>query len=219
MRIFRTKDNHRFNVREEWRSDVLVIGEAFNENVYHLTPELFTGDKVFLDMGANIGAQSVFVKSIVPDARVIAFEPQPDNFEVLKSNIELNNVECELDNRAFWHETGKSRVHAGGGGSYVGDDGQDEVDFVTLEQVFQEYNLHEVSVLKVDIEHQNAEKVLINTPIELLSRCGYICVEFDGYENSDETLLNKLINHLSKNFNIEYIGNEKTGGDLWATRK
>lgn len=211
--------NYQFYTRDEWRSDVLVIPEAFKENVYHITPELFTGDKVFLDFGANIGAQSVFVKSLVPDARVISFEAQPDNFKVLKANMELNNMSFELDNRGVWHTAGRTKIHAGGGGSYIGDDGRDEIELITMQQVFDEYNLDQVSVLKVDIEHQNAERLLIGTPIELLTRCGYICVEFDGYKDSDETLLGQLIEHLEPHFNIEYIGNEKTGGDLWATRK
>jgi FkbM family methyltransferase len=214
-----TNQKYEFYTRDEWESDVLVIKEAFDYNVYHLSRELFTGDKVFLDIGANIGAQSIFVSSIAPDARIIAFEPQPQNFELLKSNVELNKKNVEVDNRGVWHTPGKTKIHAGGGGSYIGEDGRDEIDLVTLPQIFEEYNLDQVSVLKVDIEHQNAEKLLLETPIALLKRCGYICVEFDGYTGSDETLLQKLVDYLSPYFDVEYNGNEKTGGDLWATKK
>lgn len=214
-----TNPNYSFYTRDEWQSDVLVIKEAFDYNVYHLKPELFTGDKVFLDVGANIGAQSLYVNSLVPDARIIAFEPQPDNFKLLGDNVKLNDKNFELDDRGVWHTPGKAKIHAGAGGSYIDENGVDEIELITLEQIFEEYGLKEVSVLKVDIEHQNAEKLLIDTPIELLTRCNYICVEFDGYTGSDETLLGKLIDHLSPYFYIDYNGNEKTGGDMWATKK
>lgn len=211
--------NYKFEIREEWESDALVVAEAFIHNVYHLDVKLFSGDKVFLDIGANIGAQSIFVKSFVPDARVISFEPQPDNFELLKHNMRLNNKEFEVDNRGVWHAAGRTKIFAASGGSYISEDGDDEIELVTLQQIFDEYHLDNVSVLKVDIEKQNAERLIINTPIDLLKRCGYICVEFDGYEGSDETLLPQMIQHLEPYFDIEYNGNEKTGGDLWATRK
>jgi FkbM family methyltransferase len=206
--------------RNDWSyNDLLVINEAFEHNVYHLKRSLFTGDKVFLDIGANIGAQSLYVSGLAPDARIIAFEPQPENFEILKDNMQLNDKKFELDSRGVWHTPGKSRIVAAGGGSYLDENEGDEIELVTLPQIFRQYKLKEVSVLKVDIEHQNAEKLLLGTPLNILKRCGYICVEFDGYPGSDETLLGKLIKKLAPYFDIKYNGNEKTGGDLWATRK
>lgn len=211
--------NITFETREQFDSDHLVVEEAFIHNVYHLNSELFTGDKVFLDIGANIGAQSVFVKSFADDVRVIAFEPQPDNYKLLLHNMQLNGKSFETDSRGVWHTAGTTKINNDAGGSYISDDGDTEVALVTLQQIFDEYNLDDVSVLKVDIEQQNAERLILGTPIELLRRCGYICVEFDGWVGSDETLLPKMIKHLSPYFNIEYNGNEKTGGDMWATRK
>lgn len=207
-----------FYFRTEW-SDLLVINEAFEHNVYHLKPSLFSGDKVFLDVGANIGAQSLFVSAIVPDARVIAFEPQPENFELLKANMELNGKLFDIDKRGVWHKSGKTRIMAEGGGSYMDKSGDDEIQLITLAQIFEQYHLDRVSVLKIDIEHQNAEKLVLGTPLNILKRCGYICIEFDGYEGSDQTLLGKLIDYIAPYFTIEYNGNEVTGGDLWATRK
>lgn len=220
IKTIQTKDPHyKLYARSEYDSDADVIREAFDENVYQLKAELFSGDKVFLDIGANIGSQSLYVSSIVPDARIIAIEPQPENFSLLESNVEMNGKHFELDNRAVWYKAGKMKIKADSGGSYLSDDGQDEVELVTLATIFAEYDLDDVSVMKVDIERQNAERLLINTPIELLSHCESLCVEFDGYEGSDKTLLGSLIQHLNSHFHIDYIGNENTGGNLWATRK
>lgn len=49
---------------------------------------------VFVDVGANIGYFSVLAASQVGDSgRVVAFEPDPDNFSLLRANIALNGFE------------------------------------------------------------------------------------------------------------------------------
>jgi FkbM family methyltransferase len=48
---------------------------------------------VFVDVGANIGYFSVLAADRVGDSgRVFAFEPDPDNFSLLQSNLALNGV-------------------------------------------------------------------------------------------------------------------------------
>ncbi len=66
--------------------------------------ELEPGDVVF-DVGANIGLFSLFAHLARPGVRVFAFEPIPEIFEALRTNLELHGVEgrlynCGLSNRA-----------------------------------------------------------------------------------------------------------------------
>jgi FkbM family methyltransferase len=45
----------------------------------------------FIDIGANVGAYSLFVAALAgPAARILAIEPQPDIFERLAANMRLN---------------------------------------------------------------------------------------------------------------------------------
>ena len=61
-----------------------VAERAFLEA--HMTPN-FT----FIDIGANVGAYTLFVAARVgPDARILAIEPQPEIFERLVYNIRQN---------------------------------------------------------------------------------------------------------------------------------
>jgi len=54
--------------------------------------EIAKGD-IVLDIGANIGYFTLIFSQIVgKDGRVYAFEPDPNNFEILKKNIEINNI-------------------------------------------------------------------------------------------------------------------------------
>jgi FkbM family methyltransferase len=44
------------------------------------------------DIGANIGWYSLNIARVIPDIRVMAFEPLPDTFEHLSRNVELNKA-------------------------------------------------------------------------------------------------------------------------------
>lgn len=51
---------------------------------------LHAGD-VYVDVGANIGYYTLIAAQRVgPQGKVIAYEPDPDNFELLKTNVALN---------------------------------------------------------------------------------------------------------------------------------
>src|SRR5438034_257558 len=43
--------------------------------------------KTILDIGANTGQFAVAINTILPDARILSFEPLPDCFEQLKRNL------------------------------------------------------------------------------------------------------------------------------------
>ena len=47
----------------------------------------------FIDIGSNIGTQSVYMLKSNLAERVIAFEPDPNNFKLLRSNFIINDVD------------------------------------------------------------------------------------------------------------------------------
>ena len=55
------------------------------------------GGGIFLVLGANIGTTGIyFLKKFAPDMRVIAFEPDAENFKLLRINTILNSVEDNM---------------------------------------------------------------------------------------------------------------------------
>ena len=50
-------------------------------------------NKWFIDIGANIGTTSIYVKKKNPNLKVLSIEPGKDTFCVLKANCILNNLE------------------------------------------------------------------------------------------------------------------------------
>jgi FkbM family methyltransferase len=45
-----------------------------------------------IDCGANIGMATMFFKTVAPDARVLAFEPEPTAYRLLNENIDRNGL-------------------------------------------------------------------------------------------------------------------------------
>ncbi len=64
--------------------DLLALREVFSARDYEV--ELAEPPARIVDLGANIGAASVFFATRWPDARVLALEPDPDTFERLVRN-------------------------------------------------------------------------------------------------------------------------------------
>jgi FkbM family methyltransferase len=75
-----------FKVRGTNSSDVQILLAIFNGNEYPLNWVRLPYNPVVVDLGANIGAFSAYVKHLYPYARVIAYEPLPDSFLLLKKN-------------------------------------------------------------------------------------------------------------------------------------
>lgn len=72
--------------------------EIFSENCYYLDPldgeaGLEKEDPVIIDLGAHIGMTTLYFKRLFPQARITAYEPIPANFELLKKNVEENQLD------------------------------------------------------------------------------------------------------------------------------
>lgn len=73
-------------------TDQKVIDEVITRHVYEHKRFGFQIQNcpLWLDLGANIGTFSCLAAS--KGSKVIAFEPEPDNFELLNANIKLNSL-------------------------------------------------------------------------------------------------------------------------------
>lgn len=66
----------------------LLLSEVFFKQEYAFKTE--SRAPVILDCGSNIGLATLFFKRMFPNARIHAFEPDPDTFSVLNHNIAQN---------------------------------------------------------------------------------------------------------------------------------
>jgi FkbM family methyltransferase len=108
---------------------------------------------VVLDAGAYVG--DFTVKAAKKAREVIAVEPIPRNFELLKKNVEANSLKnVTIVNKALWKEAGMLKLADEGGESHTASEGV-VVEAVTVDDMLAELG-RSVSVVKMDIE--GAEK-------------------------------------------------------------
>jgi len=82
-----------FYVRPE-TSDFKAIKEVIIKNSYETRDFKILPNEKWLDFGAHIGAFTILALS--KGAKVIAFEPSPDAVAILKDNLALNNLTCNI---------------------------------------------------------------------------------------------------------------------------
>lgn len=73
-----------------WIEFLALYAEIFLLRVYAFKAS--TKTPFIVDCGAHMGMSTLYFKSAHPGARIIAFEPNPRTFQILKKNIEQNNM-------------------------------------------------------------------------------------------------------------------------------
>lgn len=66
--------------------------DEWEKRYYYLLKKYVPSSSTILDVGANIGITALAASSAVHDVDVIAFEPAPSVFEILKENIAQNSA-------------------------------------------------------------------------------------------------------------------------------
>lgn len=125
--------------------------------------------KTIIDAGANIGTEMLRFRHFHPDAKIIAIEGNEQNFEVLKMNIGSDNntkpTLAALHNKSAklksYNPTSNNEsfrfLEAKEGEAY-------DVLGVSLENIIIEHGIHEIDILKCDIE--GSERYLFDDSCE-----------------------------------------------------
>ena len=129
---------------------------------------------VVLDLGAMIGYYTLILAKLVGEkGKVFAFEPDPDNFELLKKNIEINSYQnTTLIAKATSNKTGKATLYrsmSNRAQNTIFDRGKHdetaEVETIRLDDYFKDYQ-GRIDFIKCDT--QGAEPVVIEGMAKLL---------------------------------------------------
>jgi FkbM family methyltransferase len=89
------------------------VQEIFIDEVYKFAPE--RTDPTIIDCGANIGLSAIYFKTHWPDAKLIAFEPDPSVFDLLQKNVKQRNFTAvDAQNAAIWIDDSKLRFEVEG---------------------------------------------------------------------------------------------------------
>lgn len=114
LRIFVGGRRIPFFVRDG--NDISALREIFADEEYVFNGLPFISPRCIADMGAHIGTTVLFLHFTYPNAKIIAYEPDPENFQLLKMNLgSLPQVECV--NVAVAGTTGTIPFYPNWGGS------------------------------------------------------------------------------------------------------
>lgn len=209
-------------------TDPDVIGEVFEENVYQLKPEHLEGGGWVVDLGANIGAFSLYAAALDPNVQVLAVEPQPDNAERLSKHIaaagmfdRVRPVLC-----AAGAKSGSGFIVGKHGGAFTAATADETkpsvaVPVTSLWELLYTNGIDRVRVLKLDIEGAEYD-VLAGCPPELFELIDYICMEFHGSPMVERGVepgsLGRVCELLSETHHVTTLGAASRGGMLYARR-
>lgn len=100
-------------------TDISVLREVFTDREYAFAEAASYQPTHIADLGAHVGAATLFLHSHYPSAQIIAYEPDPGNFALLQMNVGgLDRVTCV--NAAVAATSGGVTLYTHAGGSTRG---------------------------------------------------------------------------------------------------
>lgn len=212
--------------------NMFMSGQSFSgdliEAFFILTQKYFTGKLenkgYFLDIGANIGTTSVYVKKkVCNNLSVIGFEPDKLNYDIFRVNCILNQVEdikaelCGLSNT-----NGKKklkRVKSNLGGSIIVNDNEEGKDINTITTRRLDDYLKEENIMSDDIDYiwidaEGHECEIIEGAIETLKMKKIpLLQEFNPVIYYGKNMLESFCANISKVYDNFIDANEYMAGN------
>jgi FkbM family methyltransferase len=141
-------------------TDVAAFEHVFVNREYGIS--LSVQPSIIVDAGANAGMSAAWFSLSYPTAKIVAIEPEPTNFEVLRRNAKLFPRIIPI-NAALWNREGVVCMEDRGGGHWgmrVADDkiaSGPIIRSTTVPALLEELGIDRVDLLKVDVEGAECE--------------------------------------------------------------
>lgn len=184
-------------------NDLYYLG-SYEPGVLRFMQTACREHSVIIDVGANIGAITLYAAKLVPKGRVLAFEPLPEIMKDLVANVRLNNVnhvslhQVALGSRATRAQIRPDLTERGSSSllSY-GSSGHEFGALVDIEiRTLDEFTngLERVDLIKIDVEGYEAE-VLRGATQTIARYRPDIVLEYDP-ESELRAALDRFVNEL-----------------------
>lgn len=187
--------------------------EIWGEGTYYFDTD--NSSPLIIDIGAHIGLSVLYFKSIYPNSKILAFEPNPNTFDILKENIYINNLEnIEIHNIAIWKDCGTKDFYIDSNdtgwdsnASLIkgGWTGKEDTKRITIKtEMLSKFISRKVDLLKIDAE--GSEIPILKSNKGLLKDIENIVIEYHpikGYKVQD------LLQLLSKQFSLKITSDGK----------
>lgn len=160
------------------------------------------GCKTFLDVGANIGAYSLFATLAPTVQKIVAFEADPETSRELRANVALNELDNVIEIQAKAVSSAPGRLSFGIAGKFSGASGvidtsihsrstfskEVTVEAITLDELFPE---PAASPLCIKIDVEGHESAVIDGARAMLT-ANKAVIQVEGYEEAGGSNSRKL---------------------------
>jgi FkbM family methyltransferase len=187
------------------------ISFVSRDEFLHTAEEIFVNEiykqqlpknALIIDCGANIGLSVLYLKLQTPSARIIAFEPDENNFNLLKSNVShFGFTGIELRKEAVWIEDTTLQFESQGSlMGHISENASGSSSAQVKATRLKNFLNEPVHFLKIDIE--GAEYKVVKDIAGSLNNVQSFFLEYHGtFQQNDE--LNEIF-HILRNAGFEY---------------
>ena len=200
-------------------TDVWLYREILEKREYNFFAK--EEPKYIIDAGANIGLTSIYFANKYKDAKIIAIEPEEENYKLLKINTKKypNVITMKA---ALWNTSGEISLFDVGFGDYsfMVETNASALKpstknikcltkTVTVDEIMRDFNIDSVDILKIDIE--GSEKEVLESCENWIDKTKCIIVELHEHmKKGCNKAFYKIINQ------FDQIG--QNGEDMYLLR-
>jgi FkbM family methyltransferase len=168
-------------------SDILAFSQVFAERQYAVAVDALE-PRLIVDCGANVGYSTLYFLMEFPNADVVAVEPDPGNYELLKTNVSRFGDRVRVKRGAIWpYQCGlvleepdgerrnewSRKVRPCINGEHAGLEGINPL------QLLEQSGHERISIIKLDIE--GSEVALFSSgDLQWLDKTDFIMIELHG---------------------------------------
>ena len=187
-----------------------IMKEIFMEHLYDY---LAVKDAVVVDVGANQGLFTFWASRFAK--RIISVEPSFEHFETLKHLKEFNKmdmvepVKCAISNftgRGTFYKLPNTTMFSLTPAMKSGD--TEAVEVITLERLFNQYELEKVDILKVDVEGEEFNIFSHSSFDKVAPKINTIITEYHSWTNNNPVQLKNML--IDRGFKVTQLGTQAT---------
>jgi len=204
--IFKTKDDLQIKIRVQ-STDLMALVNVWIRNEYEIDNFSIKDNDSIIDIGGHIGLFSLLVSQKAKHANVYSFEPMEDNFNMLKTNLELNNIKNVFPfNLAVSKNSDEINL-------FLSDDESAHsiiskksesitVKSISLQKIFDENKIDACKLLKLDCEGAEYE-IIESLPSEYLNKIQNMTIEYHLADSRPDLVKNLVSKIKQSGFKIK----------------